>query len=145
MVRMRLPPMLRVLVLPGEYAVAQLPAGSPPPRLPAEPAPGDAVALHSWTSTAEEVSLVCPAAEVPEGALADADWRVLKVEGPLELDLVGTLVSLLQPLMEADISVFTLATYNTDHVLVKQTQLRQAVTALRVAGHGVESVDRAAG
>jgi hypothetical protein len=134
---MRLPPMMHVLVLPGEYAVAQLPAGAAPPAPPPAMGPGD---VYSITVTPDEVSLVCPSSAVPPDARVDGGWRLLKVAGPLDLELVGILASLLQPLMQADISVFCVATYDTDYVLVKDAQLRQAAIALKVAGHKVEAL-----
>lgn len=134
---MRLPPKMHVLVLPGEYTVSRLPAGT---ALPPPPVGLDSAQLYSVTVTADEVSLVCAACDVPPEAKSDGGWRVLKVEGTMDLDLVGILASLLQPLMEADISVFSVATFDTDYVLVKEAQLRQAATALRVAGHRIQAV-----
>ena len=39
-------------------------------------------------------------------------------EGPLDFSLTGVLATLLQPLAEAEISVFTISTFDTDWVLV---------------------------
>jgi hypothetical protein len=126
---MRLPPQLHLTVLPGEFAVCRLPAGSPPPAHE----PG--TALWSITVTPEEVSLVCPAQEIPAGAEVRRGLRAIKIEGPLEFDVVGVLGSLTAPLTRAHVSVFATSTYTTDYILVSQHNLRQAVTALKVAGH----------
>jgi uncharacterized protein len=126
---MRLPPQLHLTVLPGEFAVCRLPAGSPPPTH----APG--TAFWSVTVTTEEVSVVCLAEEVPADADVHRGLRAIKIEGPLEFDVVGVLGSLTAPLAQAQVSVFAVSTYSTDYVLVSGHSLRQAVTALKVAGH----------
>jgi hypothetical protein len=61
----------------------------------------------------------------------------LKIEGPLDLDLVGILVSVAAPLAQSNIGVLPIATYETDYVLVRDRQLVDAVKALRFAGFDV--------
>ena len=60
-----------------------------------------------------------------------------KIEGPLDLDLVGILVSVAVPLAQSNISILPIATYETDYVLVRDRQLVDAVKALRFAGFDV--------
>ena len=57
--------------------------------------------------------------------------------GPLDLTLTGILASLLQPLADAACPVFTVATHDTDYLLVPGHELPRAVVALRAAGHVV--------
>lgn len=81
--------------------------------------------------------MVCPEADVPSGVLAEAGWRCLKVQGPLDFALVGVMASLTGPLAAAGVSLFALSTYDTDYLLVKAGNLAQAVDALESAGHTV--------
>ncbi|HSC46949.1 MAG TPA: ACT domain-containing protein, partial [Gammaproteobacteria bacterium] len=53
-------------------------------------------------------------------------WRAFKVQGPLDFSLTGVIASLVQPLAEAKISVFTIATYDTDYILVQEPDLAAA-------------------
>ncbi len=129
---MLLPPSLQLTLLDAEFAVCRLPAGSPVPQPPPD------VALYSVTATADELSVVCPVAVAPCETPTERGWRVLKVKGPLDFSLVGILASVLDPLVDANVSVFAISTYETDYVLVKEEQLRQALTALKVANHRVE-------
>jgi hypothetical protein len=69
----------------------------------------------------------------------DRGWRCLKLEGPLDLDLTGVLASLLQPLAQARVTIFAIATYDTDYVLVREDQRERAIAALREAGHSVSA------
>jgi uncharacterized protein len=116
-------------VLDEKYCVVKLPAGSPAPAIPID---GE---LFSVTKTEEEVSVVCEEMSAPVGAQVERNWRALKVQGPLEFELKGVLVSLLQPLADAKVSAFALSTYNTDYILVKQYHLNDALRALELAGH----------
>ena len=89
----------------------------------------------SITATADELSIMCPAEQVPATIRAERDWRVIKVIGPFLLDAVGVLASLAAPLGKADISMLAVATHDTDYVLVKAEALAPAVAALTRAGH----------
>lgn len=93
----------------------------------------------SVTTTATELSIVCPAGSEPTGAEVVGPWRVLSVDGPLDFALVGILESLLAPLAAAEISVFTVSTFDTDHLLVRAEDLERTIACLRSAGHTVVS------
>lgn len=85
--------------------------------------------------TDEELSLVCPADCVPANAAAVASgWRAFRVAGPLDFGLVGILAQLTAALAAADVSIFAISTYNTDYILVKETNLEPARRALADAG-----------
>jgi hypothetical protein len=89
--------------------------------------------LVSVTRTREELSVVCADAEV--AASCERGFRALAVAGPLDLELVGVLASLLEPLADAAIPVLALGTYDTDYLLVRADDLDAALAALRAAGH----------
>ncbi|WP_236791730.1 ACT domain-containing protein [Amycolatopsis sp. GM8] len=125
---------LAIDVQPGEYAIARL---APDTGVPADLlAPGRA-GLVSVTRTGGELSVICPAADAPEGAKVEAGWRLLTVRGPLAFTLTGIIAALVNELASAGVALVTLSTFDTDHVLVKQPDLSRAVTALKAAGNEV--------
>ncbi len=125
-------PDLTLRVLPGPYVVCRLPAGS---ALPPQVWEGDFVSV---TRTPDEVSVVCPAAvELPQ-ARREGNWRVLRVAGQLDFSLVGVLARLTRFLANAGVSVFALSTFDTDYLLVREADLRRALTALRRGGYRLE-------
>jgi hypothetical protein len=124
---------LALTILPGIYAVSRLPAPEPIPDW----ALGDR--FLSITRTDEELSILCPQDNVPDGVRRESSWRCLKVEGPLSFSLTGVLASLLVPLAEAGVGVFTVSTYDTDYILVKADALKEAINALLAAGHNVRA------
>jgi hypothetical protein len=91
----------------------------------------------SVTRTPDELSIVCPQANVPPQIQCDRDWRCLKVEGPLDLSLIGIFASLTVPLARAGIGIFAVSTYDTDYVLVKEQRLEEVVLVLSQEGHHV--------
>ncbi|WP_216216325.1 ACT domain-containing protein [Amycolatopsis aidingensis] len=125
---------LAIDVQPGEYAVARLPAGAAVPDQLLRP---QALELVSVTRTPAETSVICPAGSVPDGAEAERGWRVLTVRGPLAFTLTGIIAALSSELAAAGVALFTLSTFDTDHVLVKEPDLERAASALRAAGHEV--------
>lgn len=108
---------------------------------PADAIPAWAVrgSLFSVTRTREELSIACTEADVPGGVTAERGFVALKVEGPLDFALTGILASVAGPLAEAAISLFAIATFDTDYVLVRADRLDDAVRALRSAGHEVRA------
>ena len=129
---MPIPHSLRLTLIAGELAVCRLPSDAAVPTWAGGPAP-----FVSITRTPEELSIVCPAAHVPAGTTASHGWRVLRVEGPLPLDLIGIFAALGTPLANAGVSIFPIATYDTDWLLVPGAQLTRAIDALRDAGHTI--------
>lgn len=124
---------MNLTLLPDEFAVCQLPADAPIPVWATGPS-----AFLSITRTSEELSITCPAAFVPADVKQEGPWRAFKVAGPLDFALTGVLASLAAPLAQAGISIFAVATYRTDYVLVKATQVDAATRVLQTAGHFVQ-------
>ena len=91
----------------------------------------------SVTRTATELSIVCRETSVPAGTHADRGWQCLRVEGPIPLKTVGIAAEFTSVLAKANVSVFPIATYDTDYVLVKGDRVETATDALRAAGHSV--------
>ena len=124
---------LALMVLAGEYAVCRL-----APSTPAIPAWATAGPWYSVTRTADELSIVCPTAQVPGDVRAEAGWRMLRLAGPFPFELTGILAAVLAPLAGAAIPIFALSTFETDYLLVKAHDLARAVAELRAAGHRVD-------
>jgi hypothetical protein len=49
--------------------------------------------------------------------------------------MTGVLASFIQPLADGGIPIFAISTFDTDYVLVKNTDLERALQALNEAGH----------
>ena len=125
---------MTLVPLEGTFAVCRLAADAP---LPAWAAVGPAGPFVSITRTADELSIVCRQGAVPEGIRCERGWRCLRIAGTLDFALAGVLASLLDPLAEARVAVFVVATFDTDYLLVKEDRLDLAVEVLRREGHVV--------
>ena len=102
---------------------------------PTEAAPPWATGpVVSITRTPDELSVVCPAAHVPDDIRAERDWRGWRVAGTLDFAMVGVLASIAAPLAAAGISIFVVSTFDTDYLLVRQDRMTAATNALRLAG-----------
>lgn len=117
-------------VFPQLLAVARLGANDPIP-------PWVRGRFTSVTRTADELSIVCDAAAVPEDVRAERGWRVLRVVGPIAFETTGVAAALIAPLAAATISVFLVATFDTDYLLLKAERFEEALGILRRAGHDV--------
>jgi hypothetical protein len=126
---------LNLSLVAGDFAVAQLP-GDPP--IPAWAAGAE---FFSITHTADELSIVAPAGNIPAGVRAQKDWRILKLHGPFAFSETGILSSLLAPLAAANVAIFALSTFDTDYLLVSATQLSVAIAALEASGHRIQQTE----
>ena len=73
---------------------------------------------------------------VPEETTVQEDgWRCFRIAGVLDFSLVGILAGLSGILAEARVGIFAVSTYDTDYILVKQTELRRAQEALEKRGY----------
>ncbi len=117
-------------------------------RLADRPAP-----LPSWVTdapwwaaahTGDERSAVV-AGRPPDGVDCSGPWTPLEVAGPLPHDAVGIMAALTEPLAAAGVPVFTVATFDTDWLLVPAPRAAAACRALRGAGHRVDEAPAAGG
>jgi hypothetical protein len=121
---------LRISILPDRLAVSRLDAND---------------ALPAWvrgtftsiTRTHDELSIICDDDAVPHDVRSERGWRALRVEGPIPFEMVGIAAALVAPLAEARISVFLMATYDTDYLLLKEDVFERGVEILRSAGHEI--------
>lgn len=123
---------LTLSVLPNAYAVCQL---HPDGHIPYWALLGDFVSL---TRASGELSIVCLQKHVPQEIKAERGWRCVKAEGPFPLSLAGIQASLTVPLAEANISILSIATYDSNFLLIKEENLEDAVQVLKQAGHKLQ-------
>ncbi|MCH5210677.1 MAG: ACT domain-containing protein [Oscillospiraceae bacterium] len=90
--------------------------------------------------TDEECSLVCPVENVPSNVTTrDDNWKALRIQGVLDFSLIGILSGISAVLAENKIGIFVVSTYNTDYILVKESNLVAAVDTLKENGYTVIS------
>jgi hypothetical protein len=116
---------------PETLAVVRLGPGAEVPSW------AESSSLFSVTATARETSIVCARRSVPKKAQQAGPFTAFAVEGPLDFSLTGILAALLQPLAEAEISVFTISTFDTDWILVPIDAADRAAEEWRRRGHDV--------
>jgi hypothetical protein len=116
---------------PEKLAVVRLGPGAEIPSW------AESSSLFSITATALETSVVCAMRSVPKKAQHVGPFTAFAVKGPLDVGLTGVLATLLQPLAAAEISVFTISTFDTDWVLVPINDAERAAEQWRRSGHEV--------
>jgi uncharacterized protein len=115
--------------LPEQFAVVKLPADSPIPDW-ALTGP-----FTSVTRTSDELSIVCPADNLPPNVNSESHWICFKLQGPFAFSQVGILAAFINPLAQGGVPIFAISTYDTDYVLIQEESWSIAERALREAGH----------
>ncbi len=81
--------------------------------------------------TSDELSLVCKTESTPINTLNREDgWRGFMIEGVLDFSLIGILSKISTLLADNNIGIFAVSTYNTDYILVKESDFEKARAVL---------------
>ncbi|MGC1649696.1 MAG: ACT domain-containing protein [Candidatus Sulfotelmatobacter sp.] len=120
---------LKFRQLPGPYAIVRLAPDAPVPDWATR---GE---FTSITRTPDELSIVCPADNLPRDVDSPHHWICLKLEGPFPFSQTGVLLSFIEPLSKNDIPIFAISTYDTDYVLLQEDHMGNVMDILREAGH----------
>ena len=88
--------------------------------------------------TDEERSLVCITGDVPDNTIRrDDGWKAFRIQGVLDLSLVGILAKISGILADNKIGIFAVSTFNTDYILVKKDDHQAALEILESAGYEI--------
>lgn len=60
------------------------------------------------------------------------------MEGPFEFSVTGVVASFASPLADAGIGVLIICTYDTDYLLVQESDLEKSVQVLSGQGHQID-------
>ncbi len=126
---------LRFRWLAGAYAIVRM---DPEATVPDWATKG---VFSSITRTADELSIVCPADNLPANLGSQSRWSCFKLEGPFPFSQTGVLLASIEPLSRNCIPIFAISTYDTDYVLVEEEFMGVAQQALGAAGHALISGD----
>lgn len=86
--------------------------------------------FYSITKTDDELSIVCLQNNIPENIKCETDWKILKIQGPLDFSLIGILSKISTLMAENEISIFAVSTYDTDYILIKEEKIDIAINIL---------------
>ena len=116
---------MKLSLLPHTFAVCRLgPDDSIPSWI-------DQTSFWTVSKTNEELSVVCRDHNIPSTVQSEKNWKIIKVEGPLDFGQTGILASLANPLAEAKISIFAISTFDTDYLMVKAENIEKALELLQ--------------
>ena len=126
--------MIRISILAETYAIHRLP---PDAALPAWATSGGAEFI-TISRTGDELSILLPQGHGPAEE-SERGWRGFKLVGPFSFDAVGILAAITGALARRGVSLLAVSTFETDYVFVKETQLADAIAALRDTGYEFSS------
>ncbi len=92
--------------------------------------------FYSITKTKDELSVVAVETKnIPGEIHYNSAWRILKIAGPLALSLTGIIAEIADIFKNINIPIFTISTYDTDYILIKDIDLNTGIKALEEKGH----------
>ena len=124
-----MPQKLKYRELPGLFVILRQSSDA---TIPAWATEGT---FTSITRTSDELSIVCPAENIPKDHLPALLWICLKLEGPFPFSQTGVLLSFIEPLSQNSIPIFAISTFDTDYILIPQEHEDRVTALLSEAGH----------
>ena len=92
---------------------------------------------HFIGQTQDELSIVCDANIAIPHAKTEPDWACFMVVGPLDFQLTGIIARISAALASERISLLAISTFDTDYVLVKETEVDRALKVLKDTGYEI--------
>lgn len=132
-----MPHQLALTILRGSYCVCKLSPTDMASQWIADLFDDANPTFSCFTRTASELSLVCEQKWPPASIRREADFALIKLGEQFDFQQIGLFLSVARPLTDAKISIVPIATFDTDFVLIKQTDMPAALEALLAAGHSV--------
>lgn len=126
---------LRLTALAQTHAICHFPADAAFPDWV-----GNAGCV-SVTRAPGELSVVCPANNVPKEVTHDGGWAAVHVETLAGLDEPGVVLAAVQPVSSNGFGVFVISTYLRDWVLVRSDALHDIAKLWTADGHTVTLPD----
>ncbi|WMS86541.1 ACT domain-containing protein [Pleionea litopenaei] len=125
-----------ILHLQTEHSIAKL---KEPVALPAK-----SNQLYNLSVTVDEISLIAPTQflrSIKSQIIKEENgWHIIKFDQVFQFKEIGVLAAVAARLAEHDISILAVSTFNTDYLMIQQTQIGKALMQMRAAGHQVTSV-----
>jgi len=84
----------------------------------------------SITKTEDEISIVAVSGVIKHFEKKEENWKLFKISGILDFNLIGIISKISAILAEQEISIFVISTYNTDYIMVKKDNLKKTIKVL---------------
>ena len=91
--------------------------------------------FYAIAKSENELSIVAAEGIALESERSEPGWSALRVEATLDFGETGILAGITATLAKAGISIFAISTFDTDYILLKSAQLKEAKAALTADGH----------
>lgn len=117
---------MKLKMLKGEYVVVKLPVDF---QISDQILKFD---FYNLTRTSDELSLVIRNDENFDYKKFEYEdnWSIFRFDSSLDFSLIGVLDGVIKPLSEKNISVFVLATFDTDYVMFKTENKFKVISIL---------------
>lgn len=87
--------------------------------------------IFFYAQTTDEYSLVCSSKnDVKNIYSSEKDYKLIKIEGILDFNLVGIISKISTLLAQNNISIFVISTFNTDYFMIKESALKKTTELL---------------
>jgi uncharacterized protein len=120
---------LKLQLLDEKFAISKMPQFA---ELPSVYAKGE---MCFVMRTDEELTIISPEFMAPDNGQQEIGYRCIRIAEQAPSNTPGILISLVKPITEAGISIFSVSTFTSDYIFLMEEHLVKATQALQHAGH----------
>ena len=120
---------LKLHLLDEKFAISKMPQFA---ELPSVFAKGE---MCFVMRTDEDLTIISPEFMAPDNGQQEIGYRCIRVAEQIAFNATGVLISLVKPLTDAGISIFSVSTFHSDYIFLMEENLVTATQALQHAGH----------
>ena len=120
---------LKLHLLDEKFAISKMPQFA---ELPSVFAKGE---MCFVMRTDEDLTIISPEFMAPDNGQQEIGYRCIRIAEQIALNATGVLISLVKPLTDAGISIFSVSTFHSDYIFLMEENLVTATQALQHAGH----------
>ena len=120
---------LKLQLLDETFAICKMPQFA---ELPSVFAKGE---MCFVMRTDEDLTIISPEFMAPDNGQQEIGFRCIRTAEQIPTNATGVLISLIKPLTDAGISLFSVSTFQSDYIFLMEEHLVHATQALQHAGH----------
>lgn len=96
--------------------------------------------VYFYSKTEDEFSLVCSETNLVDCVdKAEYSYSLFRIDGVLDFSLIGIIAKISKLLADQGFSIFVVSTFNTDYILVKNSNLDKSIKILESNDYTIEN------
>ena len=96
--------------------------------------------FYNISKTNTEICIVCETKVIPFGIKKNDNWNIISIQALQNVSMKDVTAKFSAALAAAKIDFYVIATYDKDHFMIKEENLKKAIRTLKKTGFQIENL-----